>query len=227
MTFDQIVQKVKDKLNLTSTDATDRIGERVNELYRAVTSSIGLETSRRVETSVTYDSDVDVTLPLITVTGMEKILTVRLETTGNVPKTLEERTYDDIKGLQTVPPHNQDPQAWAVFREDYNSVEIIIDAFPDGTPFTLQFEGIENASTLTGSNVPAFPESFHDLLVEGARAEELLKMEKPGLAQIAEDRYQKRLSDLRYFLAKSQWLDQVQGKIKRRHIRGSTVINDG
>jgi hypothetical protein len=227
VTFDEIVDKVKKKLNLTSTDATDRIGERVNELYRTVTSSIGLETSRRVETSVSYDSDVDTDLPYIEVTGMEKILTVRLETAGNIPKTLEERNYDDIKGLQTVPPHNQDPQAWAVFREDYNSVTIIIDAFPDGDPFTLEFEGIENATTLATTDVPAFPESFHDLLVEGARAEELLKMEKAGLAEIAEKRYQQRVSDLRYFLAKSQWLDQVQGKIKRRHIRGSTVINDG
>jgi hypothetical protein len=228
MTFDQIVQKVMDKLNLSSVDARDRIGERVNEIYRDVTSGIGLETSRDVEDTVILDSDVDTDLPYVTVDNVEKILTVRLHITGNKPKVLTELTHEDIKSSQNsdgIP--SQDPQSWAPFRLGADSVTFILDAYPsDGNPFTLEYKGIQTVTDLSGSDVPAFPESFHDLLVEGAKVEELLKMEKAGLAQQAQQRYEKRVSDLRFFLAKSQWLDIVQGQLKRRHIRGSTVIND-
>ncbi len=229
MTFDDIVDKVKKKLNLTSTDATDRIGERVNEVYRTVTSSIGLETSRRVEAEITYNSGVDLDLPYITVPNMEKILTVRLQIADSRPKILGQKMYDDVKNYRSQVNVFQDPRMWAVFREDYNSVTIIINAFPDAEDFVLEFEGLENAATLATTDIPAFPESFHDIIVNGAVAEELMKMEKPALADIAAKRYEQRLSDLRYFLAKSQWLDVVQGKMPRRYIRGSTIstlVND-
>jgi hypothetical protein len=227
MTFDQIVDKVMQKLNLTSADAKARIGERVNELYRTVTTSIGLQTSRLKEKEVSLDpTAVGSTLPYVTVVGLEKVFTVRLHIAGQRPKLLNMLAYDDIKSTQSDSVPNQNPLNWAEFRVGANTVTILLDAFPSTQAFILEFEGLEIADTLSGSMTPAFPESFHDLLVEGAKAEELYKMEKPSLAQMAEEKFKQRMSDLRYFLAKSQWMDVVQGQLKKRHFRGFSVIND-
>jgi hypothetical protein len=43
--------------------------------------------------------------------------------------------------------------------------------------FTLQADGYERADTLTGSQEPAFRESFHDILIEGVLADEYRKLE--------------------------------------------------
>src|ERR1044071_5800814 len=100
MTFDQLVDHAKKMLNLTSVDATDRIGDHMNEMIREVTSSIGLETSRIIEGTVILDSDVDTDLPYVTIDNVEKILTVRLHIAGNKPKVLTELTSEDIKSSQ-------------------------------------------------------------------------------------------------------------------------------
>ncbi len=62
------------------------------------------------------------------------------------------------------------------------------------------------------SDVPLFPSSFHDLLIFGAMATELDKMEKYEFAKKQEAMYQIRLADLRYYIAKSRYLDIHQGK---------------
>lgn len=227
MTFDELVEHVMVRLNLTSDEAEARIAHHMNEAYREVTTSIGLQTSRLKEKEVTYDAqDEGSTLPYITVRGLEKILTVRLHVTGQKPKVLFQLTHEDIKSSQSDSVPSQLPMNWAEFRVGANSVTILLDAYPATDPFTLEFSGYEIADQLSGSMVPAFPESFHDLLITMVMADELYKMEKPALAETMEKKSEKRLSDLRYFLAKSQWLDVVQGQLKRRHIRGSTVINE-
>jgi hypothetical protein len=67
---------------------------------------------------------------------------------------------------------------------------------------------LDNATELSADgDEPTFPADFHDILVEGARYEELRKMDKMmPLAQEAYGRFEKRMSDLRYFLAKSAYL---------------------
>jgi hypothetical protein len=86
-------------------------------------------------------------------------------------------------------------------------------------PFTLYADGYVNVSTLSGSDIPDFPESFHDILIWGAMADEYRKMEKLPLMQDAEANYEKRLSDLRMFIAKSSYLDIYQGRYSGKVFR--------
>ncbi len=209
MTFNDIVANVMDRLNLTSNDALIRVGKRVNEVYREVTTSLGLITSRRVNLAISLDpTDPDTTLPEVEVEGLEKIERILTEA-GN---RLVEKTYDD---LTKIPTKSATPRAFAVKRMNPDSVTIVLDGFPVD-PFTLTVEGHVDISDLTDDDEPAFPKSFHDLLEEGAMYMELRKMEKPELAQDAQMRYKEKLSDLRMFIAKSAYLDIAQGLNRSR-----------
>jgi hypothetical protein len=210
MTFDQIVSRVMDRLNLTSDAAQTRVGERVNEVYKDVTTSIGLVTSRRVALEVTTDPQaVGSTLPELEIEGIEKITRITYTVDGGI-KRLDELMYDDLTSKATA---TSMPTAWALKRMGSGTVTIVLDAFPEDE-FTLIVDGYETADELADDAEPNLPVSFHDLLVEGAMALELRKMEKPQLAQIADGRYAQRLSDLRMFIAKSAYLDILQGKNK-------------
>jgi hypothetical protein len=57
-------------------------------------------------------------------------------------------------------------------------------------------------------DVPTFPEDFHDILVEAVLKDELSKMEKLQYSRDAERKFEKRLSELRYFLAKRAYLSR-------------------
>jgi len=212
MTFTELVNDVASRLNLTSPEALTRIGVRINDRYRRVTSSIGLITSRRVTQDVVVDpTDPSSVLPDLVITGMEKVL--RINTTDNAGRirTLEQLSYDDITNIPTL---SRLPQAWAMKLMGSNTVTITLDSFFPTTTFTLHLEGYDIADTLSGSAIPAFPMDFHDILVNGAMADEQMKMEKPQLAQISEMKYEARLSDLRMFIAKSSYMDIMQGKNK-------------
>lgn len=209
MTFDEIVAQAMDRLNLTSEDALLRVERFVNKRYRAVTTSIGLVTSRRVVREFTYDGATDIELPEVVVSGMEKIFTIKLVIDADSWKRLDEVTFSD---LTYRPARDANPTAFAVKLVGPQEVRIQLDGFPSTDEFTLNVEGLDIAIDLEGSLEPWFPESFHDLLIEGAMSDELRKMEKPQLASIAETNYAQRLSDLRYFLVKSEWVDIIQGK---------------
>lgn len=201
-----------DRLNLSSPEARTRIGLRVNDRYRRITSSIGLITTRRLIDSVTIDpTDIDSTLPDYTVDDLEKILKVTLMTSADTPRTLREVTYDELTNVGT---NDALPRVWAVKRVGSHEVTITFDGFPATDTFDVKFEGYELSTVLADDAEPVFPEDFHDILVEGAMSDELRKMEKAPLAQMAEAKYEQRLSDLRMFIAKSAYLDIVQGKDK-------------
>lgn len=199
-----------DRLNLTSDDARTRVGLRINDRYRRVTSSIGLQVSRRTVVDLAVDpTDPDSELPDLKISNMEKVLKVTRIVNDSV-FLLKELTYDEIT-LVSSPDAN--PHAFAVKRMGNNYVIITLDTTPT-TAFTLRVEGYEIAPDLADNIEPVFPLDFHDILVEGAMSDELRKMEKPQLAQISESKYEQRLSDLRMFIAKSAYLDIAQGKDK-------------
>ena len=211
MTFDEIVQDVMDRLNLTSEDARNRIGIRVNDRYRRATTSIGMITSRRTMIPITIDPDVSTTLPDYIVDGMEKVLRItRTDDNSGGVSVLPCLTYDEITN---VPVNDRSPRAWAVKRMGSNNVTITFDTAPT-EPFTLKIEGYDLADVLADDAEPHFPASYHDLLVEGAMADELKKMEKPQFAVDSEQRYQERLSDLKMFIARNAYMDMYQGKTK-------------
>jgi hypothetical protein len=209
MTFTEIVQEVMSRLNLTSLDAETRIGQRVNDRYRRLTGRLGLITSRRYVTDVDLDgSDPSSTLPAITLDNYEKIIKVWTEGANGGINVLREITYDELSSQSTG---DGTPRAWAVYRMGPGYVIIYLDSFEAST-FTLHVEGYDVASELYDQQEPYFPTDFHYILIEGAMADELRKMEKPQLAQLAEQNFESGLSDLRMFIAKSTYLDIYQGK---------------
>jgi hypothetical protein len=204
MTFTEIVQAASDRLNLTSPEATARIGRSVNDRYRRVTSSIGLQTSRRT----TATANTSAGSPSLTF-ALEK-LEVIYDTTSGQRRVLSEITYDEWRNSNVYANPSGTPRRYAVKSADASSVTIVLDPVPASVS-SLSADGLASASSLSGSQVPAFPADFHDALVHGAVADELRKQEKPALALEAEKQHEQRLSDLRMFLAKSSYLDIVQG----------------
>jgi hypothetical protein len=209
MTFDEIVSEVMDRLNLTSEDSRERIEKRVNSRYRRVTSSIGLQTSRRMLLDVSCDGVNDTELPEVEIPDLEKITRIKMTGDDGGVRLLKEKTYDEINNVATL---DGTPQSWAVKLMDAASTTILLDGFPSTETFTLTCEGYDRVIDMQGDQEPFFPEDFHDILVEGVMSDELRKMEKAPLAAIAEQNYALRLSDLRFFIAKSGYLDVVQGK---------------
>jgi hypothetical protein len=124
------------------------------------------------------------------------------------PNTLTELTLGMLRNLIFT---TQPAQNYAIYRMGDKSVTIMLDATTD-TAYELRADVIADKATLSGSDVPTFSEKFHNLLVYGAMATELDKMEKPDLAQVQEARFEQRTSELRLFIAKSAFKDIYQGR---------------
>ncbi len=204
MTFDEIVDRVASRLNLTSAVAIARIGESVNERYQRLTSSVGLSATAR--TTVTGIATIG--SPFITFTGLERVDTVYIPNT-NPAQHLEEVTFNELTFASFQ--SSDTPKRFAVSNlagdstticTDVNAVSAyVLDAVGDGTTVTI-----------SGTTVPAFPAKFHDVLVYGAMASELEHMEKYDMAKRQEDRWEEMLAQLRLYLASNAYLDIHQGK---------------
>lgn len=207
MTKSEIVKEIQDRLNLTSIESGVRIGKRVQELYRRLTSSIGLDTTRRRTEEVTRNSTTNTDLPEVTLDKFSKVQRVSwmVETRPTVVVAL---SYDDLTNLITG---TGQAHYWALKRMGSDRVTIVLDSFPAEEDFTLRITGIDNGDELGDNSVPVLPTDYHDLLVEGVMVDELRKMEKPQLAAIAAQKYDQGLSDLRIFIAASAYQDIVQG----------------
>ncbi len=212
MTFQDIQNEVADRLDIVSPQGLTRVGRSINERYRRVTSSIGLETSRRVEIAVTAT----VGNRTINCPGIEKVIAVIDRTSSTTQDTvLEQVTFDE---MHILPIRGDPPRHYCIPNMHANSVDLYIDSIPS-TAFTLYIDGHTNVSTLSGNMTPDFPESFHDILIFGAMADGYRKMENRLLMQDAERNYEERLSSLRYFIAKSAYLNQHQGRYTGKSFR--------
>lgn len=217
MTFYEIVTRVMARLNISSTTSESRISDTVNDVYKAVTSAIGLETSRQETTTFTVNSTsaTYATLPEIEFEDMEKVIHIDYLASATArPEPLEQITYNSLLEMKT---ENRRPYRFAVKSMNAHTVTIRLDGYPTGnTNFILRVTHLENAATLEAADEPAFPESFHDVLVNGAMAIEYAKMEKAGLSQMFQRQYELRLSDLRMYIAKAAYMDAVQAKDRRQ-----------
>ena len=205
MIVDDLVSDICEKLNLTSDEAKSRVIRELNTRYRRVTSSIGLETSRRTQTQIT----VNIASQEFTFQGIDKIIAVIDKRSGkSVP--LTQVTVDEMYNLPIASGDN--PHNFAVKRTHKSTIDVLIDCLPT-TQFILYADGYNTIGvTLVGSVAPDFPEDFHDILIYGVMADEYRRMEKLDLAKDAELNYESRLSDLRMFISKSAYLDIYQGK---------------
>jgi hypothetical protein len=148
MTFDDIVSDVKDRLNLTSTDATTRIGKAVNRKYKQVTTSVGLVTARRTEVQKNCTPGVRT----LTFTGVEKIINVISKASGT-NRILKEITYEEMEARS--PQTSDTPYYYAIANLASNTTTVFLDVSPV-TAFTLYAEGHATAGTLSGVLEPAF-----------------------------------------------------------------------
>lgn len=279
MTFDEIVSRVCDRLNLTSSDATTRVGKSVNERYQAVITDVGLSTSVNVlangnlvagsrfvtfnnvmkvfsvsdfsAQAITSITRVSTTATVTTAaahgytTGQGVTIVGATQTEYNISATITVTgtttfTYT-VSGSPTTPATGtifvqlQNPRRTfgkisldemrnrlvrsGTLGEDYadysigaQSVTIMLDYVPTTSTSYLTADAEMTISDLSGTNEPAFPHSFHDILIAGAKATEYEKMEKESLMKIEEARYEFRLAALRYHLATSGYQDIRQGK---------------
>ena len=274
-----------DRLNLTSTTAQTRVGTYVNDRYRELMSSIGLQTSVRTTITqavtvgnlqVTFDCEkifsifnalgrtvssitrssttATVTTSIdheystgdyivisgatqteyngvfqITVTGDTTFTytvsgspatpatgTIIAET-QQIQWTLDQLTVDELRMMPVV---NSDlPRNWATLNMNADEVIVLLDSVPSSA-YLLTADVERNITDLSGSGVPAFPQDFHDILVRGAMADELYKMEKYNLSQVQEKKFDNRMSDLRLFIAKNNSMALYQGRTKDINTRG-------
>ena len=205
MTFSQIQTEVLDRLNLSSSTAQTRIGRAINRKYRLVTTAIGMELSRRATVQMTVTMGVSEVIW----SNVEKIINVYNRSVTPYRR-LEEVTLDELRMVQPFTATDS-PTKYAISANTADTVTITLNCIPQ-TAFTLYADVHQAVADLSGSDQPAFPESFHDVLIEGVLADELRKMEKPQLAQIAQSEFQRILSDLKMWAAKTAFADIYQGK---------------
>jgi hypothetical protein len=203
MTFTELQNEVIDRMNLTSATAIARVGRNLNDRYKWVASSIGMQTTARgTATANTVSGNQSVTF-----TSVEKIYSV-YNSAFTPPQVLGEVTVDQLRNM---PLGSYPPQQFAIQLMGSTSVTIKLDYIPT-TVYALGADVEAILATLSGSQVPAFSQSFHDILIYGAMATELEKMEKYEFAKKQEGIYQTRLGELRLFIAKSAYKDIHQGK---------------
>jgi hypothetical protein len=207
VTFTDIQNAVADRLNLTSANALTRIGQSINEKYRELASSIGLQST--VRTTATANTVVGTSLLTFgpTPIGVEKIFSV-FNAAYTPPMVLDEVTVDELRNQ----PLGTDPaEQYAIYNTGASSVTIQLSSKP-ATIYTMSADVETNIATLSGLMIPNFAEDYHAALIYGGMAVELEKMEKYEMAAKQEAKYQARLSDLRLFIAKSAYLAIYQGK---------------
>lgn len=201
--MNELVEYIAESLSIPSPEAKTRIGRELNVRYKQVTTAIGMPSTRREElsTAATIGSR------FITFTGAEKLDAVfRKVGTKNIM--LDELTDDE---MLVAPIRTQPPTLFSIYTVAPASVTLKLDCVPT-TTFTLYAHVIGDATTLTGNDQPAFPESFHDVLIHGVRADEYRRKEKDDKAKEAEMIFGNRLSDLKMFIAKSAYLRIYRGK---------------
>lgn len=221
MTFDEIVDDIMDRLNLTSIDSRDRVERQVNRYYRRVRTSLGIDTyvAKDVATSAnTVNGSATVTFPAI-----QKIYRVYDDTSGSV-RVLEQKSWDELR--ERTPASGNAPTEWAVESYDDASVTVRLNVTMSEVQ-VLKADGILNVVDLDGDDIPAFPTDFHDILIEGVLADEYRKREKMDLAKISLDEYERRLSDLRMWFAKNAYLTIRQGERSENRLKLYTYRDNG
>lgn len=232
MTFDEIVDRVLQRTNLTSTEARTRVGIEVNEVYKDLVSSMGMETTVRGVTLgltesdsryVTFGVDGDVPDKVI------KLMSVFLPTTIAPPpyNVLTSATFDELRN--TIP-GTWPPMRYAISKTGATTVEIFLDAQAPPAPLVGPYVPLQlyadcmlASDTMEDTDQPFFPENFHDALVYGTMVIELDKMEKEERAAAAQVKFDRRASELRMFIAKDAYLAIHQAKTQQGWI-GTQLI---
>lgn len=205
MTFLQLQDAVMNSLNLTSTDARTRIKAELNLRYREVQSAVNLAQSRRgIAIFTTTSGETNVTQ-----SGIAKVFSVFDPT--NLQRPLGEISLQQLRQMDAPSLVKGNPYLYVVSGQTNDISTLSLFPQPQST-IVLQADVLKSGVDMVDdTDEPAFSVDFHDVLVHGVRYDELLKMEKlRPLAVESERKFQQRLSELRYFLAKSAYLHLKQ-----------------
>lgn len=205
MTFRQLQDRVLTLLNLSSDDARERVKAHLNQRYREVQSSVNLAATRRG--SVNF-----VTTPgqaQVTASGIAKLFTLYDPTVHD--RVLGETTLNQIRLEDPAGDITGVPERYAIVTHVNDTITLHLTPIPDAV-YTLSADCLlAGTDMVDDDDEPALPTDFHDILVHGALSDEWAKMEKfRPAADRAEAKFAERLSDLRYFLAKSAFLRRQQ-----------------
>ena len=201
MTFSEIVDRVAEDLNLTSTNAKARIGRHVNMRHKELRAKPWLQVTRRGVCIQPRTLDTQyLTFPTT------KIYSIFNPAQYN--QTINELSFDEVRNITPI---TDPPQNYAIAKQDATSTTVFFDAVASTTD-PLHADCELRVLDMALNNIPGFNEDFHDALYYGAKYLELLKMEKPDLAVEANSRYDDRISDLKFHIAKTSYLTYLQGK---------------
>lgn len=206
MTKAEIVTEIMNRLNLTSSTATARIGTLFNRYYLRVTTAIGMAQITRREFDVeglTTIASAEVEFAL-----MEKITRVFFINDNGEKTFLEEVSIDELRDEDI--PSGDMPSRYAGKSVGSESVTIYLDQIAE-TEYSLFADGYIKGSLLDDDEEPVFPESFHDVMVEGPLVDEYKKLKDGENAKASKLEYEQRLSDLKHWAGKSAYLRWRQG----------------
>ncbi len=227
MTIDDIETDICDRLGLTSPADKARVNRTINRKHREITSALGIRQSARRTTTTALAT---IGLGTVTFTSAEKVIAVyNRNVTPYTP--LQEVTLDELRDEMPFTSSDR-PTRWAMQSATATTVTILLDTLA-ATGFTLHADVYAPAATLSGTDVPAFSESYHDILVDLVLVGEYLKIEKSDLARIAKENVygpvgrpeEGRMAQLRHWYAVSTTKEMYQGKTQQtRGIRRNNMM---
>ena len=212
MTFLELQDRIMARLNLSSDDARDRIKTLINERVRKMQTSCNLGRVRK--SIITFNTEADVAdYELIDALDEDEEFKIILPQTVRIPgqnRVLTGSTDDQIRVFDPSETARGVPRSFSVTSIGPDSVTMKLYPIPDGA-YTIYVDGIRNGVDLIDdTDVPVFPEDFHDAIIYGVMADENTHFDKPDRDRYLEGKYEKRVSECRYFISRSIYLHRIQ-----------------
>lgn len=205
MTYKNIQDRVLSRLNLSSTTARTRVKEFINERLRRLHTSISLTKTRHGSVTLTAASGIGI----LTTTGVVKVVTISIPAQRRV---LLESTLPQLRAMDPTGTETGIPRYFAVTR--INALTVLLKFYPiPDADYILTIDGVLTGADLSAdADVPGFTEDFHDALVFGALADEYAHMGKDAESARFDKQFERRMGELRYFMAKAAWKRSLYGE---------------
>jgi hypothetical protein len=192
-----------DRLNLSSDDARTRIKNFINERVRALQTSCSLGNVRAgIVTVLTVADEAQVELDGVV---LPRTLSIPAQNRVLTSKTLDSfRVLDPSGSTRGVPSQ----YAIALRAVDNTVVELL--PVPDAE-YGIKVDGILSGVELVDdSDIPAFPEDFHDTIIFGVCADENTHWDKLDRFTYYENKFKERRAEARFFISRQIYLHRVQ-----------------
>lgn len=191
------------RTNLTTTVARTRVKAYLNERLRRVATSVNCGRVRQGSVSINSVANVNT----ITTTGLVKVKTVSIPLENRV---LDERTADQLRTYDPDVSENGIPRYYAIQKINPTTLTLQLYPEPDAI-YAIAIEGILTGTDMSvDADVPGVPEDFHDVLIYGALADEYPHVKDTENSLLFENKFDARLKELRYYIAKSAYLSRVE-----------------